>query len=66
MRFIKVLETYLGKEAIIDMLPMQNGDVTATYADTTALEQTTGFKPHTSIEEGLQRFVGWYREYYQT
>ena len=66
MRFIKVLETCLGKEAIIDMLPMQNGDVTATYADTTALEQTTGFKPHTSIEEGLQRFVGWYREYYQT
>ena len=64
MRFIEVLETCLGKKAIIEMLPMQNGDVTATYADTAALEKTTGFKPKTSIEKGLQRFVDWFQEYY--
>jgi UDP-glucuronate 4-epimerase len=64
MRFIQVLENSLGKKAEIKMLPMQNGDVTATYADTSALEALTGFKPGTSIETGLQRFADWYREYY--
>ncbi len=64
MRFIQVLEDCLGKKAKIEMLPMQDGDVRATFADTSALQQAVGFKPTTNIETGLQRFVDWYRNYY--
>ncbi|MEA1967250.1 MAG: NAD-dependent epimerase [Thermodesulfobacteriota bacterium] len=64
MRFIEVLEDLLGKKAIKNMLPMQPGDVPATYADIGTLTADTGFKPETSIEYGLGKFVEWYKRYY--
>lgn len=64
MRFIQVLESKLGNKAILNMLPMQPGDVYETYADVTDLEREIGFAPTTTLEEGLERFVAWYREYY--
>jgi len=63
--FIGVLEQALGRKAIRNLLPMQPGDVPATYADIDSLARDTGFKPSTSIEEGLYRFVEWYRDYYR-
>lgn len=65
MYFIEVLEDCLGKKAEKNLLPMQAGDVPATYADVDDLIRDVGFKPSTSIEEGIRRFVEWYREYYQ-
>ena len=65
MRYIEVLEDCLGKKAEKNFLPMQLGDVPATYADVTDLEKDVGFKPDTSIEEGIKLFVEWYKEYYQ-
>jgi UDP-glucuronate 4-epimerase len=65
MHFIEVLENCLGKKAQMNMLPLQPGDVLATYADVDDLVQDVGFKPNTSIEKGIERFVTWYREYYQ-
>ena len=64
LRFIEVIEAALGKTATKNMLPMQPGDVPATYADVEALMQDVGFKPATSIEAGIGKFVDWYREYY--
>lgn len=64
MRFIEVLESNLGKKAEKNMLPMQPGDVPLTYADVDELIKDVGFKPTTSIEEGLQKFVEWHRSYY--
>ena len=64
MRFIEVLEESLGKKAEKNFLPMQPGDVPATYADVDDLKRDVGFKPDTPIEEGIKRFVDWYREYY--
>lgn len=64
MRYIETLEQALGKTAQKNFLPMQNGDVSATYADTTALQALTGFAPRTTVAEGVQRFVAWYRDYY--
>ena len=64
MAYIRALEAALGKKAKLDLLPMQQGDVRATEADTSALEAATGFRPDTPIEEGVRRFVAWYREYY--
>ena len=63
MRYIEVLETCLGKKAIVDFQPMQPGDVPETYADTAALEKAVGYKPDTPIEVGVKRFVDWYLEY---
>lgn len=65
MHFIEVLENCLGKKAEKHMLPLQPGDVLATYADVDDLVQDVGFKPNTSIETGIERFVAWYREYYK-
>jgi UDP-glucuronate 4-epimerase len=65
MRYIRALEDALGTKARLDLLPMQAGDVPATEADTTALEEATGFRPSTPVEEGIKRFVAWYREYYR-
>jgi UDP-glucuronate 4-epimerase len=62
--FIEVLEGLLGKTAIKNLLPIQPGDVPATFADTSELEAATGFRPKTSIEEGLGQFVAWYRTFY--
>ena len=65
MRYIRALESALGVQAKLDLLPMQAGDVRATEADTTALQALTGFKPATPVEEGIRRFVAWYREYHR-
>ncbi len=65
MTFISVLEKALGKEAKKELLPMQPGDVPQTYADVTELMNDFGFKPSTSIEEGLGKFAAWYKEYYK-
>ncbi len=63
-RFISAIETALGTEAKRNYLPMQPGDVPATYADVDRLAAATGFSPDTPIEEGIARFVRWYREFY--
>lgn len=65
MRFINALESALGKEAEKVYTDMQPGDVLRTYADVSDLERDINFKPSTSIEDGLQKFVDWYLEYYQ-
>ena len=64
MDYVAALEKCLGREAKKEYLPMQPGDVYQTYADVTDLMRDYDFKPETSIEEGLQKFVDWYREYY--
>jgi len=64
MRYIEVLEECLGKKAEKHFLPLQPGDVPATFADIDDLSRDFGFHPRTSIEEGIARFVQWYREYY--
>jgi len=66
MHYIEVLEACLGKKAEKNLLPMQAGDVPATYADVDDLIKDVGFKPSTSIEEGIRKFVDWYREYYKS
>jgi UDP-glucuronate 4-epimerase len=65
MRFIEVLEECLGRKTEKKLLPMQAGDVPVTYADVQELMQEVGFKPQTSIEEGIKRFVEWYKTYYR-
>lgn len=65
MHYISVLEDCLGKKAEINMLPLQAGDVPATYANIDALIEDVGYKPSTTVEEGLARFVEWYREFYK-
>ena len=62
--FIEVLESCLGRKAEKNLLPIQPGDVPATYADVDDLMRDVGFQPATPIEEGIARFVAWYREYY--
>jgi UDP-glucuronate 4-epimerase len=64
-RFIATLERLLGRDAIRNDRPMQPGDVRATYASIERLARATGFSPHTPLDEGLARFVEWYREYYR-
>ncbi|BCX82649.1 UDP-glucuronate 4-epimerase [Methylomarinovum caldicuralii] len=64
MRFIEVLEDALGQKAQKNFLPMQKGDVPATYADVSDLMRDVGYAPSVTIEEGIPRFVAWYLEYY--
>ena len=64
-RFIEVIEDHLGRKGIKEMLPMQPGDVEATYANVDDLMRDVGFKPQTPIEEGIGKFVAWYKEYYK-
>ncbi len=66
MDLIGCLERALGMTAKKEMLPMQAGDVVATYADVGSLERDVGFSPTTPIEEGIGKFVAWYREHYKT
>jgi UDP-glucuronate 4-epimerase len=66
MAYVEALEAALGLRAEKNFLPMQPGDVPATYADTDALRAATGFAPSTPIEQGVARFVDWYRSYYRT
>lgn len=63
-KFIAVLEDKIGKKAVKNYMEMQPGDVVRTYADTSDLEKTIGFKPSTSIEDGLEKFANWYKKFY--
>jgi UDP-glucuronate 4-epimerase len=65
LQFIEILERLLGKVATKNFLPMQPGEVLSTYADVDDLARDFDFRPNTSIEVGLQKFVQWYRDYYQ-
>ena len=64
MAYIETLQDALGKKAQMNFLPLQDGDVPATYADVDALHALTDFAPKTSVEQGIARFVSWYRGYY--
>lgn len=64
MRFIEVLESHIGKKVQKNLLPLPPGDIPATYADVEDLAIDVGFKPKTPIEEGLGKFVEWYRSFY--
>lgn len=61
--YIEALEDALGRKAIRELLPLQKGDVPDTFADVSALEQAVGYRPATSVKEGVARFVAWYRTY---
>ncbi|XFA72756.1 NAD-dependent epimerase [Thermosynechococcaceae cyanobacterium Okahandja] len=65
LRYIELLETYLGKKAQLNLLPLQPGDVPDTHADVRALKEDTGYEPTTPVEVGVQRFVEWYCDFYQ-
>ncbi|KLI63744.1 GDP-mannose 4,6-dehydratase [Aurantiacibacter marinus] len=64
-RVIELLEDSCGAKATIDWQPMQQGDVTRTYADIDAIQRDLGYQPRTSIDEGIPRFVDWYKDYHQ-
>lgn len=65
LKFIEILEKEIGKKAVKNFMPMQPGDVPATYADVDDLSNAVGFKPDTKIEDGISKFVEWYRDYYK-
>jgi len=65
LRYIELLEQCLGKKAVLDLQPMQKGDVPATIADVSALEKAVGYRPSTPVEVGIPKFVEWYRSYYK-
>lgn len=65
MHVVALLESELGRKAIIELLPMQPGDVVETFADVEELTRDTGFSPSTTIEAGIARFAAWYRDYYE-
>lgn len=62
--FIDAIEAEIGKKAVRNYMPMQQGDVPATWADASLLQSLTGYRPQTSFREGVARFVRWYRDYY--
>lgn len=64
LKYIDVLERCLGRKAEMEMLPLQPGDVHSTEADVSDLEEATNFRPQTTVEEGVSRFVDWYRSFY--
>ena len=63
LNFVEILEKCLGRKADKEFLPMQQGDVYQTFADVSELERDFGFKPDTSLEDGLTKFVKWYNQY---
>ena len=63
-RVVQLLENATGRKALLDPQPMQAGDVKDTFADISAIQRDLGFSPTTSIDEGVPRFVSWYREYH--
>lgn len=65
MDFIHLIEDELGKKAELELLPMQPGDIAETFADVEETTRLTGFKPKTTIHEGVPKFVDWYKEYYK-
>ena len=64
LEFIRLLEEALGRKATVELVPMQAGDVQQTHADVSALQEAVGFRPATSLREGLAHFVAWYRTYH--
>ena len=64
LRYIEVMEEAIGRKAILNKLPRQPGDVLATYADVKDLIRDTGYRPETTLESGMQRFIDWYRDFY--
>jgi UDP-glucuronate 4-epimerase len=64
MTFIETIENAIGKKAAKNMLPMQDGDVVATYADIEELSRAVGFAPHTPLSEGVAKFAAWFKDYY--
>ena len=64
IRYIEAVEEAMGSKGIYNMMDIQPGDVPATHADTTTLEKYIGFKPQTTVEEGVNRFISWYKNYY--
>ena len=62
--FVDAIEASLGKKAIRNYMEMQKGDVPATWADATLLNELTGYTPETNVREGISQFVAWYRDYY--
>jgi UDP-glucuronate 4-epimerase len=65
MDFIAAIEDAVGKKAVMEFHPMQQGEVYRTYADVTDLVRDVGFKPDTPVHEGIRRFVEWYKGFYQ-
>lgn len=65
MDFIEAIEDSVGKKAIRNFMPMQTGDVHATWANAELLQRLTGYRPNTDMRDGVKKFVDWYREYYQ-
>ena len=63
--FVEAIETYIGKKAIRNYMPMQQGDVPATWANTDLLKKLTGYAPKTDIKEGIKKFIDWYLSYYK-
>lgn len=66
MNFVRVIERTTGRQAVKQMMEMQPGDVVCTYADTSRLQQDFGYKPTTTVEEGIRRFYEWYVEYHRS
>jgi UDP-glucuronate 4-epimerase len=64
LHFIDAIENALGKKSIKNFLPLQAGDVPATWADVSNLEKELGYKPITKVENGIKSFVSWYKKYY--
>ncbi len=64
LEYIRLIEQATGRKAVLDLQPMQPGDVLATAADTDALEAAVGFRPRTPLDEGIRRYVAWHRAYY--
>ena len=65
MDFVEAIEAECGREAIKNFMPMQKGDVPATWADATLLQELTGYRPQTEFRDGVRQFVAWYRDYYR-
>ena len=64
MKYVEILEKKIGKDAIKDFEPMRQGDIKETHASFEALNKLINFKPQVEIEEGIGKFVDWYRQYY--
>jgi UDP-glucuronate 4-epimerase len=62
--WVATLERHIGKKAVTKLAPLQPGDVVTTYADVDALGQEIGYRPATTIEQGVAKFIEWYRDYY--
>jgi dTDP-D-glucose 4,6-dehydratase len=65
LRFIDIIEKYLGKKTKINLKPIQQGDVSQTNADIEKLENITSYRPQTNIEDGIKIFIDWYMDYHQ-